>query len=277
MPRLHELARRLSGLADLGEIMTAMRSLAFIETRRLADRARSTRESIAAIELAIGDLATHVRDAVPAVAPRADILVAIGSDRGFCGDFNRIVAEALRPPPATPVTIRIAVGSQLAQRLLEEGIEHEALAGASVVEDVPQVLTDVSARLEAWTAASAQPSTGLRIVHHDHDGRLHDRRILPVPEAPVLPRWRQRPLLQLRPRALYAALADQYVPAVLGGALVASLLAENRRRLDHMNGALQRLRDEIDATRRARNRARREAITQEIEVMLLGAMPPRQA
>lgn len=94
-----------------------------------------------------------------------------------------------------------------------------------------------------------------------------------MPELPATPRWPGHPLLQ-PPRALYRTLVDHFVFAALQEILLGSLLAENRKRFDQMSGALDRLHERLDTLGRARRRARQEAITEEIEVILLGAAGP---
>ncbi|MFZ1909826.1 MAG: F0F1 ATP synthase subunit gamma, partial [Burkholderiales bacterium] len=119
------------------------------------------------------------------------------------------------------------------------------------------------------------PSAPLRIsvLYEDPDALAPTARMiapLPLPDKP--PRERgYPPRLTLPPAQFFAALAEQALLMSLQGAFSLSLIAENRRRLDHMDGALRRL-DETTATlaRRA-NVYRQEEITQEIEVIMLSA------
>jgi F-type H+-transporting ATPase subunit gamma len=48
-------------------------------------------------------------------------------------------------------------------------------------------------------------------------------------------------------------------------------MAENRRRLEHMENALHRMEGKIEDLRRRRNVLRQEEIVEEIEVILLSA------
>ena len=63
---------------------------------------------------------------------------------------------------------------------------------------------------------------------------------------------------------------DHEVAGPLGGFSV-SLIAENRRRLAHMEGALRRLDETTAVLGRRMHAARQEEITQEIEVIMLSA------
>jgi len=68
--RLHEFARRIAALSDIEEIVTAMRSLAFVELRRLIETIAHQSETTAARERAIGQLLDCVDSAFKSRAPR---------------------------------------------------------------------------------------------------------------------------------------------------------------------------------------------------------------
>lgn len=270
MARWRELGRRITALGEIGEILGAMRSLAFIEVRRLADGANRRQDAVRAIEAAIFDLAGHFPLVLPEREPTRDVVIALGSERGLCGDFNNSVAAALADTIAPRNATLFIVGSRLAQLMQEQGTAHHPLSGATVIEDVPQVLAAIVDALEGQARIEADGTFGLLLVHDDDNHGTHAQRILPMPELPATPRWRGKPALQLAPRQLYRSLVDHYVFAALQQALLDSLLAENRKRFDQMSGALDRLHERVDALGRARRRARQEAITEEIEVILLG-------
>jgi F-type H+-transporting ATPase subunit gamma len=64
-------------------------------------------------------------------------------------------------------------------------------------------------------------------------------------------------------------LTEQYLFAALHELLYSSLMAENQRRMQHMDAAVRRLeRTSADLLRR-RNILRQEEITEEIEVIML--------
>lgn len=269
MTKARELGRQIDALDEIGQIIGAMRSLAFIEVRRLTDAADHRHEAMDAIESAIGDLVAHYPDALSAPTPDADVIIAVGSERGFCGDFNDAVANRLQELELDDERL-LAVGSRLEQLLRERHIEHRAMGGAAVVEDVPQTLSGMVTAIEELSRRDGDGVFGLMLIHHDGQGVLHERRILPMPELPSMPRWRGKPDVQIKPRRLYETLVDHYVLTALNVSLLASLLAENHRRLDQMGSALDRLRDRLDDLGRKRRRARQEAVTEEIEVILLG-------
>jgi F-type H+-transporting ATPase subunit gamma len=88
---------------------------------------------------------------------------------------------------------------------------------------------------------------------------------------PEAPRFAYPPRLNLEPEAFFAGLTEHYLIAKLPGLFYGSLMAENRRRLEHMDRALGRMQTRIDDLGRRRNALRQEEITEEIEVILLSA------
>ena len=70
---------------------------------------------------------------------------------------------------------------------------------------------------------------------------------------------------------LFPKLVDQYLYAVLHEVLYSSLLAENQRRLIHMEGAMRRIEDDLAKLKIKYNALRQEEIIEEIEVILLSA------
>lgn len=273
MAKWREVGRRIDALDEIGEILTAMRSLAFIEARRLADAVGCGHDTVAAIETAIADLTTHFAADLPSHEPESGVVIALGSERGLCGDLNDAVAEALAGEAMSPDDQLLAVGARLAQLLDERGIAHRALPGPAVAEDLPRALAGIVATIGEMMRGRGESQFGLRVVHLDDRGAALTRVILPLPALPDVTRWRSRPDTLLEPRQLYASLIDHYVFTALQVALRTSLLAENRKRLDQMGAALDRLKERLEALGRDRRRARQEAITEEIEVILLGALP----
>lgn len=269
MSRWRELGRHIRALEDIGSIMSAMRSLAFIEARRLTESVARQQETVGAMRVAIDNLVAHYPQARPRVVPQDDVLILVGSERGMCGDFDERVALSLQ---ANDPAARIAVGSRLCLLLSEQGAAHASIPGAAVIEDVAGVMSQIAAAVRNLTQQQRDLSTGLVAIHHTDDGGVSRTRILPVPVTPPGQCWRGKPILQLDPPQLHGMLVEHYVLASLNAILLASLLAENRRRLDQMSTALDRLHERIDNLDRKRRRARQEAITEEIEIILLGQM-----
>jgi len=270
MTRRHQLAGRLAGLREVRAILSAMKNIALMELRALAGLLEHQRRAMATIERAAADfLCFHAPPGE--AAPAATVCIVVGSERGFCGEFNEALEAEARAVRARGERL-IAVGARLADRL-EEADGGGLLAGANVAEELPAVLQRVAAELERVQRAAPAGPLHVKAVYQNPDGSGPLTRTiapLPLPERPPRPRA-YPPRLTLAPPEFFAGLLEQALLMSLQEAFSVSLIAENRRRLEQMEGALRRL-DEI-TTRLAQrlNASRQEEITQEIEVIMLSA------
>lgn len=275
MSRRREVEAKLQGLAEIGEILGSMKTLALLETRKLARFLESQQRVVAGIEAAAADFA-HFHPLAPHVAPREAIpptFVLIGSERGFCGDFNeRLVArfEALagREAVGTPTRL-VAVGRKLCVRLAGDARLVASLDGPNIAEEVDEIISALGEALSGPRAGGA-----LSVLHHSDVGdEPRVRHVFPPfrDGLPMLQPWTHPPLLNLPPATFLAELLDHYLFALLHEMLYDSLMAENRERMAHLEGAVQRLEERTRALRLERNRTRQEEITEEIEVILLSA------
>jgi F-type H+-transporting ATPase subunit gamma len=166
----------------------------------------------------------------------------------------------------------LAVGARLAERLEAEDPQ-ATLSGANVAEELPTVLEQVAARLVGIQRTAPPGPLAVKAVYHHPDGSGPVTRIiapLPLPERPARVRGFP-PRLTLAPPEFFAELLEQALLLALQEAFSVSLIAENRRRLEHMEGALKRLDDITARLARRMNASRQEEITQEIEVIMLSA------
>jgi len=270
MTRRHQLAGRLEGYRDVRAILSAMKNIAMMELHALAGLREHQRRAMATIERAAADfLAFHPLPAGP--APVATVCVVIGSERGFCGEFNEELEREARAALGRGEQL-IAVGARLADRL-DAGEARQAIAGANVAEELPAVLEQVATRLADLQQKALRGPLVVKAVVQDPEGTLPQTHViapLPLPERAPLPHA-YPPRLTLAPPAFFAGLLEQALLLALREAFSLSLVAENRRRLEHMERALRRLDEISDDLRRRMNASRQEEITQEIEVIMLSA------
>ncbi|ACV35975.1 FoF1 ATP synthase subunit gamma [Accumulibacter sp.] len=275
MSRRREIARRLDALSDIGGIMSAMKGLALMETRILTDFLVSQQRMVAGIETAAADfLAWHAELVSEPFAGR-ELCVLVGSEQGFCGDFNEALLagmEAVCQAKATPVRW-LVVGSRLAARIGERDGVDLAQPGAIVADEVPAVLLRLTRELSGFMARDEFAGYGLSALYHcDATGDLRMRHLLPLRDLPAPERARAHAAeLNLPPTEFLRGLTGHYLHAVLNEVLYSSLMAENRQRQAHMDRALQRLDDDSARLKRRYNTQRQEEITEEIELILLSA------
>lgn len=268
-----ELSQRFARLTEISSIMTAMKSLSLAETRKLARFIGHHQRMLVNIEAAAADFLNFFPvESAPAMRPA--ILVMLGSERGFCGNFNdRILAALDALPDWQPAPAMLVVGSRLGAKLEARPGVIALLDGANVTEDAPNVLNRL---MDALHTASAASSAGAALfsLAHDAEGEPVLKHLLPF-DPPSAPHYAHPPRLQLAAPEFFAELLDQYLLAALYGLLYESLSAENRQRLAHMEHALDRLDETLGHLAIKRNALRQEKIVEEIEVILSSEMASR--
>ncbi len=278
MSRRRQIERRVAALTEIGDIMAAMKNIAVIETHNLGRYLNHQHRVLAGVEAAAADFLSH--HPAYAVAPdTTDIVVAIGSQRGFCGDFNDSVLRALQEHLRRTDSAKakaLVVGRRLGTRLAGSLLSAEILDGPSVAAEVAPVmghLMDGLVRLQA-SDRTATPRAITVFAHCEgqYDPRAHT--ILPAPPVGGLRNVPYPPLLNLQPQEVFSELAHHYLWAQMHDLFYGSLMEENRRRLQHLEGAIQRMDDKIVNLRRRCNGLRQEEITEEIEVILLSIGSP---
>ncbi|MBP1151720.1 FoF1 ATP synthase subunit gamma [Methylocaldum sp. RMAD-M] len=271
MSRRAEIEHRLRRLDEISDIMTAMKTLALIETRKFNRFMGHQRRLIQSIEAATSDfLAFHpaFRSGVRQREAESHVLILIGSERGFCGDFNEAIMAALAAlPPIRPRLV--VVGRRLASKLQARRDLEAWLDGPNVAEEVRAVLNELMTTLHRLWAESAQWKR-LSVLSHDSEGGVASHVLLPIMPAEE-PVFAYPPRLNLDPALFFAELTEHYLFAKLPGLFYASLMAENRQRLEHMENALRRMDTKIQDLRRKSNALRQEEIVEEIEIILLSA------
>lgn len=278
MSGLAELTRRQRRLHDVRGLMTAMKSLSLVESHKLArfiGHQRRMRELIETVAAEFLHFHPSFIDAAEKDRPIAAVLV--GTERGFCGSFNERMLRRVEMPMPEEVAgggerALFVVGSRLASRLAGRTDVAARLDGATVSEDVPAVMEALLGALQDWRARMPGRPATLVCLAHDEEGDLQWSQLLPMPQPATPPRHADAPRMNLAPDDFHAVLLEQFLLAGLVGRLYASLAAESRERLAHMEQALERLDESLHKLNLRRNRLRQERIIEEIEVMLSTAM-----
>ena len=276
MSKRGQIQKHLATLKDIGGIMGAMKNISLMETHKLARFLSHQHRVLAGIEAAATDfLAHHPEIGYRPHTAAPGVVVAIGSQRGFCGDFNESLAQALRQhwrdTTGSPSDV-LVVGRRLAAKLGREVRIAATFDGPSVAEEVQPVLQRLMDAL-----GGLQPRAGehgllsvLVFAHREGENQLAVRSILPAPPpGHTVPRFAYPPLMNLTAPKFFAELARHYLWAQMHDVFYGSLMAENRRRLQHMEGAMQRMEENASQLQRKYNALRQEEITEEIEVIML--------
>ncbi len=270
MTRRQALERRRHSLEETGKIIHSMQTLAFLETRKLDQRMQHQALLQAQVERAAADfLAFHPCTTCRPAAAKACLIV--GSERGFCGDFNERLAEQMRDAWIRDPGCRyLAVGRRLGNALAEHPGLDAVVNGASVSEEIPEVLGRITSALQNLQLRHGDLE--LSALHHAPQpaGIRHLSLLPPFQELPPPSDRPFPPLLNLPPATFLLGLVEHYLLIALQGCLCASLLAENQRRVQQLEGAARHLQRRADDLQRRGARLRQEEIIEEIEVLLLG-------
>lgn len=280
MSRRREVQTRLRRLGEIGEIMRSMKNLALMETRKLGRYAEAQRQGIAFIEKLAADFLYHYPQAVPEQGESTPVLLLIGSERGFCGEFNeqliQILGGGMRAheggatdqhivPP-----ILVAVGGKLYDRLRDHGYDPISVDGATVSEDLPDVVNRLAETLADLQRRHARLNLQALVHREGHDAPSRKGLLPPFVDLPAHAGSTSiAPLLYLAPERFYEELVQHYLGAVLAEMLHIALLAENEQRVRHLEGAIQRLDEKTGELDRRSQVLRQEEITEEIEIILL--------
>lgn len=276
MTRRRELEGRRRSLDEIRSILNSMKTLAYMESRKLARYLDAQRAVVGSIESAAADVIGFHPETLPEAAGVTEVRLLIGSERGFCGAFNE---EILRRLDADLQDVSgesglvVAAGRKL-HASLDDRTRAAAtlLEGASVIEEVEMVLNRIAATLSEFQ--SRQGAIGVTALYHDGgEGGVVSKRILPTFQAArgSPPGFSHAPHLNLPPRDLLLELTDHYLFSALHAILYASLAAENEQRLQHLEGAVRHLDDRSEELSKRCNALRQEEIIEEIEVILLSA------
>src|SRR3989338_1490547 len=271
MSKRREVKGRLATLDEIDGIMIAMKNLALLEIHRLESFLATQRRAVASIEAAAQDFLGFYPETAAHPGGARQLLLVIGSERGLCGDFN----ETLLAPLAAAMqqdTLAVVVGRRLEAKLQGDQRIAAFVEGPGVAEEVPAALVRLAGILgelqqqrpeEAWRIGA--------LYHDDESGAPRLRQLLPLAVPETKPAYSQPPLLNLEPAQFLSQLTSQYLYAVLHEVFYASLMAENRKRLEHMDGAIRRLEKDEAKLRLRYNALRQEEIIEEIEIIMLSA------
>jgi F-type H+-transporting ATPase subunit gamma len=275
MTRRRDLEAHRATLDEIREIMNSMKSLAYMETRKLMALLDTQHAVVEGIEAMAADFLGFYPKTLTGGEKTTDVHVLVGSERGFCGDFNEALARQLdtrMEQTAIELPFLIAVGRKLHPLLEGDPRLTAVIDGASTVDEVAEVIKQLVDAIAALQMRYGPLSVS--VLHNALDAKgITLNRLVPAFEqfknGPR--RFPYPPVLNLQPQAFFLELTDQYVFAALHQVLYASLMAENHRRVRHLEGAVRHLDDRSSALRRKCNALRQEEIIEEIEIILLSA------
>ncbi len=256
MSSLRQLEERLRAWQSFRGIAGATRTLAAAQSLRWAELVRRAEAHLARC-LALRDAYPTAR--VPPGVPR--VLVALGSDLGLCGPFNRAVGERFaRERAAGPATC-VAVGERLRAHV------GEGVLVLPAPTSFPRVQTRAAELEHLLFAGAAAAGTRLSVVlvaGVEADGHPRVESWDEPPAAVVAPRVASPVAELVPPEQTAAAVAALTRHARLVAALARSAASETEARWRTMNRAHDAADRRIGEQEHELHRRRQELVTQQM-------------
>jgi len=271
MTKRQDLEHHRHSLGEIREIMNSMKTLAFLETRKLTRFLSSQQAVVRSIEDTAADFLSFHPELLPEIAETNQIYLLIGTERGFCGNFNQGLLQHLGSTHQPDQPLLIVVGHKLHTLMKKESDGVTLIDGASVVEEVTSVLNQIVQTLSSLQKQYDMLS--LYGLYHGENGDIVMQKLLPPFQQYLLQpaHFPLPPVLTLTPENFLLELTEQYLFAALHEILYTSLMAENRNRIAHLENAVKHLDDKSEELSRQCNALRQEEIIEEIEVILLSS------
>jgi len=267
MSKLSDLQARMRSLRDIESILNAMKNLSLVEITKISKFYATQQELFQTVESVLADFQKFYAATLSrTVTALNSVYVLIGSERGFCGGFNEAVQKTLTHNEADADIKLILVGRKLALKFLDDKRVVTSLEGPSATEEIPTVISQLARVLAGF------PDSVWSIIHNRYSSEGSCVEItspFEFAKKHASPTYEFPPLLNLPSAELRPQLFEQYLFALFYGIFYLSFMAENHERLRHMDGALNKLQDEEHRLRQASNSLRQEAITEELEVIML--------
>lgn len=274
MSQLSEMEHHQQQLADMRNIMNAMKNLAYMEHRKLSRLLLSQRQMLSNLEKTAADFVSfHPYPETIKESPKC-IYLLMGSERGFCGSFNEKILQALDGQVSQDIDESnsiIVVGQKLARHLEADPRIAALVDGANFVEEIASILNTIVSAISLLDKQYGMIS--LVVLYHDDVLDNINRRALlpPFQEEIESPLFACPPLLNIQAEQFFTDLSEQYLFAALYEIAYTSLMIENHWRIQHLEGAVKRLDHNTETLSQKCRTLRQEEITEEIEVILLSA------
>src|SRR5215469_6682068 len=149
MSKRIRVKERLQALVEIKDIMTAMKNLSLLEIAKLTRVLATQKQTVMSTEEVISDFLSFNQP--PAFSDKGEgkltIYLLVGSERGFCGDFNERLIERLeqvlaRSNETIPGSL-ILVGNRLASKMPDDPRVSLVAAGPSAPEEIAEVISGI--------------------------------------------------------------------------------------------------------------------------------------
>jgi F-type H+-transporting ATPase subunit gamma len=277
MQRLPELQARIRSLAELGDIVGALRAVSAARVQQSHAVLDSIREHTEIIWEALGEAMrmSPAPSGGSSMPPGASVVIAIGSEHGFVGAFNdrvlHVAASERRPEGELYV-----VGARAA---LVASERHDPVSWSCQMATQVGGVDDVALRLAERLSVAGGERRVDRVtliytrITNGSAARVVTETLLPFDVKPHEAKRPERPpaVSHLSPLALIEGLVDELLFARLAHAAIESFASENAARLAAMQAATDNVAAKLDELGRLERELRQEEITTELLDIVTGA------
>jgi F-type H+-transporting ATPase subunit gamma len=285
---LERVEERLDNIRSVQPLLEALRTIAMGSWQTARRHQRSVSRFQDRLKGMLILLLPHLsarKDEQPAEGSvaRRSVVLAIGSERGLCGQFNRVMAQQAqhyldrRRGPDSQVELW-ALGTRLVRLLRRYAVPLHWSERLSVTGLPPYRLAFDLAR--RWLVEYEQGELDrIDILYNDYRGvgryQSTIARLVPpeitVEAAPGAEALWPQPIVETDPQGLYVRIVEQLTSVGLYQLFVASAVAEHSTRYQLMEDASQNAERLTGELTMAVLQARRQAITQEMQELVVGA------
>lgn len=271
MEQLPRLQARIANLAQLRDLIRALRALAASHVQEAQSALPGIRRYVEVVEDSIAEGVALLEEDDTSVLSESfapTLLIVVCSEHGFAGAYNeQLLARAAAE--RKPGQLLVIVGHRGAMLAAEKGLDVDhSFPMATHVGGVLGVTRRIAERLFEVSMANMVFASYRRGGNFEVEARS----ILPLdPDLLVRSERRRPPLHHLAADALLRRLGNEYLFAEITRAVMESLASENGARLRVMEAADHNIGDQLEVLRRSENALRQEAITSELLDIVTGS------
>ncbi len=254
MTKRTQLKGHINTLNEIGNIMTAIKNLSLIEINKLT-KFLITQERVIETNKEVGKdfLSFHPVLFERLQSSRPCIYVLIGSERGFCRNFNDNLVHCLEKISSN-LSERgpkfIVVGRKLAMKMLNDERVIQIIDGPSTTEEIPENIANLIKALEQASLAikiRPHPSYWTIIFNEINGVEIQTKIVRPFVEFTneTSQSFSLEPMLTLPPETFLFEFINHYLFSTLHYVFYKSFSAENYQRSQHLESALDRLQKKV--------------------------------
>lgn len=271
MENMEESTRRKSTLEDLQDLFKSLKGLSFSELQRADQR----KQVLPIMKKVLADFRVQInaymrRGLTQAPGCKEFVPVVIGSERGFCGSYNRILLDRARKQQyfsSTPVI----VGHKFLSVTEQNEVFFDFIPGAGAADEIDTVVIGIIDSLYRRTKKMQHMIPVVKIIYVEEifgSAQVVEENLLSdlVDDNYVEDNGSDTYLGQ---DELVSGFLETYLLVKLTECVTSAYLSECRLRLIQVDGACRRLDKKLLELDQQIRRKRQEWITQEIENILL--------